>query len=78
MPVVQRMGGQHPRIVLTGAGGGVWAAPAEELAGIAVDSVTFCRRIASRLSMDQLRAEINSDSEATLQVLTHLASLALD
>ena len=54
MPIVDQIGGDRLRIVLTGAGGGVWPATDDEVAEIAVDSVEFCRRVANRMSLDRL------------------------
>jgi uncharacterized protein (TIGR03083 family) len=78
MPVVDRIGGDRLRIVLTGAGGGVWPAQREEIAEIAVDSIAFCRRVANRLPVDLLDADITGDVAAATETLDKLATLALD
>jgi uncharacterized protein (TIGR03083 family) len=78
MPLVDQLGGTHLRIVLTGAGGGVWAAKGDEVAEVAVDSIAFCRRVANRLSVDLLNADISGDVAAAGKTLTDLATLALD
>jgi uncharacterized protein (TIGR03083 family) len=78
MPVVHRTGGDHLRIVLTGAGGGVWPAPNGEIAEIAVDSIAFCRRVANRLAVDDLEVDISGDAAAAHETLSELATLALD
>jgi uncharacterized protein (TIGR03083 family) len=78
MPVVDRIGGDRIRIVLTGAGGGVWPAQGGEVAEIAVDAVEFCRRVANRMPLDRLKADISGDLAAANGVLTDLATLALD
>jgi uncharacterized protein (TIGR03083 family) len=78
MPIVDRLGGTRLRIVLTGAGGGVWPASGDEVAEIAVDSVAFCRRVANRLSIGDLEADISGDLSAANDTLTALAGLALD
>ena len=78
MPIIDRIGGDRMRIVLTGAGGGVWPAQGDEVAEIAVDSIEFCRRVANRLPLDHLKADIIGDVSAANHVLTDLATLALD
>ena len=78
MPVVDRFGGDRLRIVLTGAGGGVWPAQGDEVAEVVVDSVAFCRRVANRLALEQLNADINGDRGAATETLSALAGLALD
>ncbi|MEP7203463.1 MAG: maleylpyruvate isomerase family mycothiol-dependent enzyme [Ilumatobacteraceae bacterium] len=78
MPEVDRIGGDRLRIVLTGAGGGVWPASADEIAEIAVDSVAFCRRVANRTPIAGLHAEITGDLAAANETLSALATLALD
>jgi uncharacterized protein (TIGR03083 family) len=78
MPIVDQIGGTHLRIVLTGAGGGVWPAQSHEIAEIAVDSVAFCRRVANRLPVDLLDADISGDVAAARKTLDALATLALD
>jgi len=78
MPVVERIGGDRLRVVLTGVGGGVWPATGDEVAEVVVDAVAFCRRVANRLALDELHAEITGDVPVAESVLTELASLALD
>jgi uncharacterized protein (TIGR03083 family) len=78
MPLVRLVGNDRIRIVLTGAGGGVWPANGDELAEIAVDSVAFCRRVANRISVADLHAEISGDEVVAVGTLTALAGLALD
>jgi uncharacterized protein (TIGR03083 family) len=78
MPVVGRIGGDRMRIVLTGAGGGVWPACRDELAEIALDATAFCRRVANRVSLDHLDADITGDRAAARELLERLATLALD
>ncbi|MDP9463678.1 MAG: maleylpyruvate isomerase family mycothiol-dependent enzyme [Actinomycetota bacterium] len=78
MPSVHRISGERIRIVLTGAGGGVWPAPGDEIAEIAIDSVAFCRRVANRMPIDDLRADISGDTTAANDTLNALATLALD
>ena len=72
------VGNDHIRIILTGAGGGVWPAQGDEIAEIAVDSVAFCRRVANRVSVADLHAEISGDEGVANGTLTALAGLALD
>ena len=78
IPIVHRIGGNHIRIVLTGVGGGVWPAPSDEIAEIALDSVAFCRRVANRLEVGHLDVDIGGDPAAAHEILNHLAALALD
>ncbi len=78
MPVVDRIGGDQLRIVLTGAGGGVWPAHGEELAEVVVDSIAFCRRVADRMPLDQLHADVSGDLTSAANTLSALADLALD
>ena len=78
MPVVDRIGGDQLRIVLTGAGGGVWPAEGEELAEVVADSIAFCRRVANRMPLDQLHADVSGDRTAASKTLSALAELALD
>ena len=78
MPLVRLVGDQRIRIVLTGAGGGVWPAEGDEVAEVAVDSVAFCRRVANRIPIPDLRAEISGDEAIAVATLTALAALALD
>ena len=78
MPIVGRIGGDRMRIVLTGAGGGVWAASGDEVAEIALDATAFCRRVANRVSLDDLDADVTGDRAAAREVLDELATLALD
>lgn len=78
MPVVDQIGGDRLRIVLTGAGGGVWPASGDEAAEIVVDSIAFCRRVANRVSLDDLHADISGDRDTANDTLRALAGLALD
>ncbi len=78
MPVVDRIGGDQLRIVLTGAGGGVWPAHGEELAEVVADSIAFCRRVADRMPLDQLHADVSGDLTSAANTLSALADLALD
>ncbi len=78
MPLVRLIGDDRIRIVLTGRGGGVWPAQGDEVAEIAVDSVAFCRRVANRLPIDSLRADISGDVSTATATLNALAGLALD
>lgn len=78
MPIVQRIGDERVRIVLTGAGGGVWPALGDEIAEIVVDSVAFCRRVANRMPMEDLVADITGDETIAKDTLIALAGLALD
>jgi uncharacterized protein (TIGR03083 family) len=78
MPIVDAIGGDRLRIVLTGAGGGVWPASHDEIAEIVIDAVAFCRRVANRLSIDDLEADITGDIAAANETLAALALLALD
>ena len=78
MPVVDRIGGDQLRIVLTGAGGGVWPADGEELAEVVADSIAFCRRVANRMPLDELHADVSGDRTAASKTLSALAELALD
>jgi hypothetical protein len=78
MPVVDRIGGDRLRIVLTGPGGGVWPAQNEEAAEVVVDAVEFCRRVANRLPIEFLHADITGDAAAANVTLHDLATLALD
>lgn len=78
MPIVDQIGGTHLRIVLTGAGGGVWPAQGDEIAEVAVDCVAFCRRVANRLPVELLNADISGDVAAASKTLADLATLALD
>ena len=78
MPVVDRIGGDQLRVVLTGAGGGVWPAHGEELAEVVADSIAFCRRVANRMPLDQLHADVSGDRTAAASMLSALADLALD
>jgi uncharacterized protein (TIGR03083 family) len=78
MLVVNRIGGDRLRIVLTGAGGDVWPAQGEEIAEVAIDSVAFCRRAANRLPFDLLDADITGNIAAANKTLDDLATLALD
>jgi uncharacterized protein (TIGR03083 family) len=78
MPIVERLGGDRMRIVLTGAGGGVWPASHSEIAEIALDTTAFCRRVANRVSLGDLDADVSGDGAAAHELLERLASLALD
>jgi uncharacterized protein (TIGR03083 family) len=78
MPVVARIGGDRLRIVLTGAGGGVWPASRDEIAEIALDATAFCRRVANRVSLVDLAADVSGDVVAANELLDRLAALALD
>ena len=78
MPLVRLVGDSRIRFVVTGAGGGVWPAEGDEIAEIAVDSVAFCRRVANRIDVDALQAEISGDVLIADGTLTALAGLALD
>jgi Mycothiol maleylpyruvate isomerase N-terminal domain len=78
MPLVGGLGGHGVRVVLTGAGGGVWEPTDDEVAEVVVDAASFCRRVANRLAIDDLDAEIGGDPSATVAMLTALATLALD
>jgi len=78
MPIVDRLGGDRMRIVLTGAGGGVWPASHDEIAEIALDATAFCRRVANRVSLDRLDADVSGDHAAAQELLERLATLALD
>ncbi|MEY2554717.1 MAG: hypothetical protein QOC57_2577 [Ilumatobacteraceae bacterium] len=78
MPLVRLVGDDRVRIVLTGAGGGVWPAADDEVAEIVVDSVSFCRRVANRISVSELGADISGDHGIAQATLTALAGLALD
>ena len=78
MPLVRIVGNPAIRIVLTGPGGGVWPAEGDEVAEIAVDAAAFCRRIANRITVDDLPAEIDGDEGAAHDTLSALAGLALD
>jgi hypothetical protein len=78
MPLVRLIGDERIRVVLTGAGGGVWPAQGDEVAEIALDSIAFCRRAANRLAIDQIHAEISGDVTTANGTLSVLADLALD
>ena len=78
MPVIERIGADRVRIVLTGAGGGVWPASHDEVAEIALDALAFCRRVANRVSLDDLDVDISGDVVAAHTLLDELAALALD
>ena len=78
MPLVRLVGNPHIRFVLTGAGGGVWPAEGDEVAEVAVDSIGFCRRVANRIDLDDLDAQITGDEAIADDTLTALAGLALD
>jgi uncharacterized protein (TIGR03083 family) len=78
MPVVERIGGDRLRIVLTGPGGGVWPASCDEVAEIALEALAFCRRVANRVSLDDLDVDVSGDVTAATALLDGLATLALD
>src|SRR6185503_11746516 len=78
MPVVHGLGGDRLRVVLTGAGGGVWPASGGEVAEVVIDAVAFCRRVANRMPMEDLDAYITGDVAAAERTLNDLATLALD
>lgn len=78
MPFVRIIGHPGVRIVLTGPGGGVWPAEGVEVAEIAADAATFCRRIANRIDVDSIGADITGDQSAAIGTLTAVAGLALD
>lgn len=78
MPLVRLIGDERIRIVLTGAGGGVWPAQGDEIAEIAVDATAFCRRVANRLPIERLHADIKGDVATANDTLGALAGLALD
>jgi hypothetical protein len=78
MPLIGRLGGRGVRVVLTGAGGGVWESTAEEAAEIVVDAVAFCRRAANRISIDEIGAGISGDLAVGTSLLMALTVLALD
>jgi uncharacterized protein (TIGR03083 family) len=78
MPLVRLVGDARIRFVITGAGGGVWPAEGEEIAEIAVDAVAFCRRVANRIDVGDLHAEISGDGVIADRTLAALAGLALD
>ena len=78
MPLVRLVGDARIRFVVTGAGGGVWPAEGDEIAEIAVDAVAFCRRVANRIDVGDLHAEISGDAVIADRTLGALAGLALD
>jgi uncharacterized protein (TIGR03083 family) len=78
MPLVATIGGDHLRVVLTGTGGGVWPADGSEIGEIVVDAVDFCRRVANRMPLDELHADLAGDVATAENVLQALATLALD
>jgi uncharacterized protein (TIGR03083 family) len=78
MPLVRLVGNARVRFVLTGPGGGVWPAEGDEVAEVALDSVGFCRRVANRIDLADLDAEISGDEAIADETLTALAGLALD
>jgi hypothetical protein len=78
MPLVGGLSGGGVRVVLTGDGGGVWESTGDEVAGVVVDAASFCRRVANRVPVDELDAEVSGDSHAAVATLTALATLALD
>lgn len=78
MPLVRLVGDARIRFVVTGSGGGVWPAEGDEIAEIAVDAVAFCRRVANRIDVGDLHAEVSGDVVIADGTLTALAGLALD
>lgn len=78
MPFVRVLGNPAVRIVLTGPGGGVWPAEGQEVAEMAADASRFCRRIANRLDVADVHADISGDEGAAVGTLTAIAALALD
>jgi len=78
MPLVSAMGGDRLHVVLTGTGGGVWPATGSEVGEIVVDAVDFCRRVANRMPLDELHADVTGDVAAAEKVLHDLVALALD
>jgi uncharacterized protein (TIGR03083 family) len=78
MPIVDQLGGDRLRMVLTGPGGGVWPAEAGEIAEVVIDAVAFCGRVANRIPMADLQADISGDVAAAQCTLNDLATLALD
>jgi uncharacterized protein (TIGR03083 family) len=78
MPLVRLVGNERIRFVLTGPGGGVWPAEGDEVAEVAVGSVAFCRRVANRIDLADLDAEISGDQAVADGTLMALAGLALD
>ena len=78
MPLVSAMGGDRLHVVLTGTGGGVWPATGSEVGEIVVDAVDFCRRVANRMPLDELHADVTGDIAAAEKVLHDLVALALD
>jgi uncharacterized protein (TIGR03083 family) len=78
MPFVRIIGDPRVRIVLTGPGGGVWAAEGDEVAEVVADASKFCRRIANRLDADAIEADISGDVDTAIGTLTAIAGLALD
>ncbi|MGZ7035945.1 MAG: maleylpyruvate isomerase family mycothiol-dependent enzyme [Ilumatobacteraceae bacterium] len=78
MPLVRLVGNARIRFVLTGPGGGVWPAEGDEVADVAVDAIAFCRRVANRIDLADLDAEISGDEAIADDTLTALTGLALD
>jgi uncharacterized protein (TIGR03083 family) len=78
MPLIGGLSGGGVRVVLTGEGGGVWEAADDESAEFTVDAVSFCRRVANRLSLEDLDAEISGSTSTAVSLLTALTTLALD
>jgi uncharacterized protein (TIGR03083 family) len=78
MPLVGELGGDSVRVVLTGAGGGVWPAAGEEAAELTVESVDFCRRAANRMPLADLDCEISGKTKTVVDLLEALTTLALD
>jgi hypothetical protein len=73
---------QRVRLVLTGAGGGVWdlgdseSRPAD--VRIVTDAVAFCQVVANRLAPSELEVDVWGDQMLVDAVLAGAASLALD
>ena len=78
MPFVRIIGHPGVRVVLTGPGGGVWPAEGDEVAELVADAATFCRRVANRIDVESIGAEITGDESVAVSTLTAVAGLALD
>jgi uncharacterized protein (TIGR03083 family) len=78
MPFVRLLSNPALRVVLTGPGGGVWPAEGDEVGEVVADSAAFCRRIANRISVRDVRAEVSGDAGAANAMLEAIAALALD
>lgn len=76
--------GRSARIVLTGAGGGVWEkrfgpACTDPIAvRIVADAVSFCRLVANRVDPATFPADISGDDTLARDVFAGAAALALD